>query len=251
MNHPSQETWMSYLYGELDAPEQKEMTGHLEACFDCRTQVKSWQATMIKLDSWKVPSIAHSRSGHGIRFRVLRWSAAAAILIAAGALAGRLGASKAVDSEALRRDIETSVTTSIQPVIENDLRQKLSQEMVVTLANYRAQVSEALYRQIQMQLQEYAVQTLTASGTQTNRLLEQLLEAVKVSQLEERQIYASILKQLEIERWREQEQLRNEFALFAQETGGRLRETQRNVAQLLTYGPKDIFPLKKPNQEPK
>lgn len=251
MNHPEQEKWMSYLYGELSEPEQKEMTKHLQACVDCRTQVKSWQATMIKLDTYKVPLITRSRSTQSAWFRVLRWSAAAVILLGAGVLAGWAGGSKSVDPEALRQDIETSVTASIQPAIEKNLRWQLGQEMVVTLANYRAQVSEALYQQIQLQLKEYALQTLTASGAQTNQLLEQLLEAVKVSQLEERQIYASILKQLEMERLRDQEQLRNEFVLFAEETGGRLMETQKDVAQLLTYGPKEIPQPKEPSQEPK
>jgi|GEM_PF-4485477 len=250
MNHPEQEKWMSYLYGELNEPEQLEMTKHLESCAECRTQVRSWQATMIKLDTYKAPAFTRSHGTHSSWFRVVRWSAAAVILLAAGIWAGWLGGSNAVDSESLRQDIETSVTASITPVIENDLRQQLSREMAVTLANYRAQVSEALYQQIQLQLKEYAVQTLTASGAQTNQLLEQLLEAVKVSQLEERQIYASILKQLEMERIRDQEQLRNEFALFAQETGGRLMETQKNVVQLLLNKPTGIETRNEPELEP-
>ena len=73
----------------------------------------------------------------------------------------------------------------------------------------------------------------------------------KEAHIEERQIFGSILKQLEMEWQRDQEQLRNEFALFAQETGGRLMETQKNVAQLLTYGTKGIPQSKEPNPEPK
>jgi anti-sigma factor RsiW len=250
MNHPEQEKWMSYLYGELDEPEQKEMTKHLEACADCKSQVRSWQSTMIKLDSWKVPSVSRSRATHGVWFQLMRWSAAAVILLGAGVWAGWLGASNAVDPEALQREIETSLTASLKPMIEQDLRQQLSQEMVVTLANYRAQVSEALYQQIQLQLKEYAIQTLTVSGAQTNQLLEQLLEAVKVAhleeRLEERKIYGRIVNQLGTE----QEQLRNEFALFAQETSGRLVETQKNVAQLLLQNPTGIEKRNEPEFEP-
>ncbi len=246
MNHPEPETWMSYLYGELEEPEQKEMTGHLKACTDCQTQVKSWQATMIKMDSWQVPSVTLSRRKRSVWYGVLRWSAAAAVLLAAGVVAGRVGASKSVNPEALQQDLESSLTASMRPKIEEDVRRQLSQEMVLTLASYRAQVSEALYRQIQLQLKEYAIQTLTASGTQTNHLLEQLLETVKISQLEERKIYGRILNQLGTE----QEQLRNEFTLFARETDGRLLETQQSVAQLLTHRPKGLPQPEEPSPKP-
>ena len=251
MNHPEPEKWMSYLYGELGEPEQKDLTGHLEGCSDCQAQVKSWQATMIQLDRWKVPSITHSRGAYRTWFKVVRWSAAAVIVLTAGVLAGWVGASKSVDPEALRQDLETSLTVSLKPIIEEDLRQKLSQEMVVVLANYRAQVSEALYQQIQLQLKEYAFQTLTVSGAQTNQLLGQLVALAKEAYLEDRQIYGSILKQLEDKRIREQEQLRNEFALFAQETGGRLLETQKSIAQLITEGQKGNPQTQEPNPEPK
>lgn len=251
MNHPEQEKWISYLYGELGEPEQKEITKHLEGCEDCQAQMKSWQSTMIQLDSWKVPSVSRSRAACGVWFRVLRWSAAAVILLGAGVLTGWVGASKSVDPEALREDLETSLTASLSPAIEKDLRRKLNQDLQVTLVYYQTQVKNELLQQFREGLNQCAVQTLDASGAQTNQLLGQLVALVKEAHIEERQIFGSILKQLEMEWRRDQEQLRNEFALFAQETGGRLMETQKNVAQLLTYGTKGIPQSKEPNPEPK
>jgi hypothetical protein len=91
------ELLVSFLYDELDAPEQKALQQHLAACRECRDEAGRLRALRTQLGAWTVPDvpldlrIPLTASG---RSRVGRWrgwglAAAAVLLLAvASALAG-------------------------------------------------------------------------------------------------------------------------------------------------------------------
>lgn len=53
--HPSDATWMEFLYGELDADEAAKLTAHLAGCSQCSHAVAAWRDTMQELDAWEPP----------------------------------------------------------------------------------------------------------------------------------------------------------------------------------------------------
>jgi anti-sigma factor RsiW len=55
MTHPTQEQWMTYLYGELDKRSRAALADHLDSCSDCERRVLAWRGVMAQLDGWKLP----------------------------------------------------------------------------------------------------------------------------------------------------------------------------------------------------
>lgn len=82
MKHPTQETWMAYLYEEITPEEQRDLKQHLEGCAACREQVEDWRVTQGLLDldiaTLQRPAATLRRMG-----MLNRWSAVAALVVAA------------------------------------------------------------------------------------------------------------------------------------------------------------------------
>jgi len=49
-DHPQQQEWMKWLYGECDAGLDQMMGAHLEQCESCRNQVGEWRRVMAILN---------------------------------------------------------------------------------------------------------------------------------------------------------------------------------------------------------
>ncbi|MBN1844811.1 MAG: hypothetical protein JW810_03945 [Sedimentisphaerales bacterium] len=238
MNHPRPEQWMSYLYQESSDAETQELADHLKSCPTCREQLDKWQAAQRQLDAWRIGRSPLAAAGRARWLGYLRWTAAAAVLIAAGYLAGRLGAS--TSNRTLRQDLQTTLSVAI----EADLRDRLTRDWQGALEMLQARWKQELYQQFRGDLNEYAIGTLNATGTQTNKLLTDLLGAMRAAQLEERRLYAGLFDQWEARRIQDRRQLQGQLAQIAEETAQQLAQTQQDVAQLLftTYGPNRIAP---------
>jgi mannitol/fructose-specific phosphotransferase system IIA component len=78
---------MAFLYGELEAPRRRELGAHLERCPECSAQVKAWRASKYDLDEWKLP---FRRAAGRAWVPVVRWAAAAAVVLGMGIAVGRL-----------------------------------------------------------------------------------------------------------------------------------------------------------------
>ncbi len=148
---------------------------------------------------------------------LLKFAAAAAILIAAGYAVGRFSAPKMPDVQQL------------QAALEPAIRQKLSQEMMQywqgSLAGSFTQLKDEIQQQYRRDLSDFAIQTLAASSTVTNQRLLQLIDAINASQTHERQWYATALETL------------------ALQTEDQLQKTRQDMVQLLSYPqPNNIVP---------
>ena len=129
MNHPSREDWMSYLYDELPPTRRTDLQAHLGVCPDCKKAVESWRATMGRLDTWAMPSVAPKRPWHPT---VVRWAAAAVVVLGAGFLFGRLSAPAGVDANQLRTELRNEFSDQVQKSL--DASRTETQQALETLA---------------------------------------------------------------------------------------------------------------------
>ena len=155
---------------------------------------------------------------------LIKFAAAAVILITAGYVVGRLTAAKAPDIEQLQ--------AALEPAIRQNLLQEMSQYWQVSLASGYAQIKNELQQQYRRDLSDFAIQTLAASSAVTNDRLQQLINAINTSQTHERQWYATALETL------------------ALQTEDQLQKTKQDMVQLLSYTqPDTLVPneLRNPN----
>jgi hypothetical protein len=140
---------------------------------------------------------------------LIKFAAAAVLLIACGYTAGRLSAPKTPDIEQLQ--------AALEPAIRQNLLQEMGQYMQAGLAGGYAQIKNELQQQYRRDLSDFAIQTLAASSTVTNQRLQQLIDAINTSQTHERQWYATALETLAVQ------------------TENQLQQTRQDMAQLLSY----------------
>jgi hypothetical protein len=153
---------------------------------------------------------------------LIKFAAAAVILIAAGYAIGRFSAPKPPDVQQLQ--------AALEPAIRQNLLAEMAQYMQVGLANGYAQIKNELQQQYRRDLSDFAIQTLTASSAVTNERLQELIKAINTSQTQDRQWFATALETL------------------ALQTEGELKRTRQDMAQLLYYTQPDSMGADKSNQ---
>ena len=204
MNHPSREEWMSYLYDELNADQSANLKAHLHTCPDCKSKVNEWQAARSGLDEWRVPK---KRGRVLLAQPMVKWAAAAAIVLSIGVGIGRL----------------TSAPPDVQQVraaIEPEMRQELRREFA------------QLFRD---QLDKSASTTLAASTEQTRQLLAEFARAVEAKRTEDYQAINAALDKLQSQRLADFFSLKKDVDTMAVLTEGGFRRAQQQLVQLADY----------------
>ena len=140
---------------------------------------------------------------------LIKFAAAAVLLIACGYTAGRLSAPKTPDIEQLQ--------AALEPAIRQNLLQEMGQYMQVGLASGYTQIKNELQQQYRRDLSDFAIQTLAASSTVTNERLKELINAINTSQTQDRRWFATALETL------------------ALQTEDQFQRTRQDMAQLLSY----------------
>ena len=102
LSHPTAAEWMAFLYGESAAPRRREMGAHLADCPACSAHAKAWRASLHDLDEWILPA---SRPAPRAWLPVLRWAAAAIVVLGVGMVLGRLMSPSAGDVAALKASV--------------------------------------------------------------------------------------------------------------------------------------------------
>ncbi len=172
----------------------------------------------------------------GDRLRLWVWPAAklalaAAILITTGYAFGRASAPKQVDIEQLR----TALATSLEPAIRKSVLDEVARDRQQALMAAYVQIKNDLTEQYRADLNRFAVQTFTASNAVTNRLLEELVQSVKFSRLQDRQWVADVLAQVETQRVQDSTQLGSAIVGLAATTDTKLQRTKEDLVKLLVY----------------
>jgi len=145
---------------------------------------------------------------------VTKFAAAAVLLIAVGYATGRLSAPEPLDVEELKAALETSLKSSLEPAIRQDLLEQMNDRWQSAFAAGSAQLKEELQRQVRRDLTEFAAQTLAASGTLTNQRLMELIQLIEATRRRERQQIEAAFEQIE----QEKIQLRNGLLAVAAQT---------------------------------
>lgn len=162
-----------------------------------------------------------------------RLAAAAAVLILAGYAVGRLSAPRTADFDQLRRAVEASLATSIEPAVRQKVIEDLSRQWQATLEATCVALREDLTVQYRNDMAQVAVQTLAASNANTNRLLEDLIEAISVAQAQNRQWLAAGMQELDAARRQDNTCLAGALVSFASALGGEFERTKQDMVNLV------------------
>ncbi|HPC96676.1 MAG TPA: hypothetical protein PLU87_17150 [Sedimentisphaerales bacterium] len=161
-----------------------------------------------------------------------RLAAAAAVLMFAGYAVGRLSAPRTPDTEQLRQAVEASLAT-IEPKVRQKVIEDLSRQWQATLEATCVALREDLTVQYRNDMAQVAVQTLAASNANTNRLLEDLIEAISVAQAQNRQWLAAGMQELDAARRQDNTCLAGALVSFASALGGEFERTKQDMVNLV------------------
>jgi hypothetical protein len=123
--------------------------------------------------------------------------AAAVVLIAAGVVAARLSAPPPIDVEELRADLEASLKSSLEPAIRRSVLDEADRRWQSVFAAGCAQLKDELGQQVRRDLTQFAAQSLTASGVQTQRQLSELIQLIEAARIQDRRNVEAALEHIE------------------------------------------------------
>ncbi|MBC8471400.1 MAG: hypothetical protein H8D56_18220 [Planctomycetes bacterium] len=128
---------------------------------------------------------------------IIKFAAAAVLMIGFGYIGGRLSAGQPLDVEELRAALESSLRTSLEPALRRDLTEEMNERWQSAFATNCAQLKDELQQQVRRDLMEFATQTLAASGTMTNQRLIELARLIEAARIKDRERIETAFKQIE------------------------------------------------------
>ena len=149
---------------------------------------------------------------------IAKFAAAAVLLLAVGYATGRLSAPPPLDIEELKAALETSLKSSLEPAIRQDLLEQMNDRWQSAFAAGCAQLKEELQRQVRRDLTEFAAQTLAASGTLTNQRLMKLIQLIEAARMQDRKRIEVALEQIELNRLQDKTRFGNSLVTLAAQT---------------------------------
>ena len=108
-------------------------------------------------------------------------AAAAVLLLGAGFLAGRLCGPEPIDVESLRQSLLAEMSSRQQSAFEANC----------------ARLKDELQQQVRRELMQFAAQTLTASGTQTQQQIKELIQLIEAARVQDRRNVEAALEHME------------------------------------------------------
>jgi hypothetical protein len=231
-NHPTQDQWMDYLYGEMQTAERKSVEAHVTSCAPCRAQQAEFTGTMESLDTWRVTvPQKHSLSSGASRFQpVVKWAAAAALLATTAFATGRFSKPE-VDVNALQARISAQVQSEIRTPLEQRIQEEIEAAAEQAVLNARARLETEVAARIQEISMRAQSETMLAAREQMDQLAAQLATLRD----EDRKRLNQAMKTFETQWLAEYRKMREDLervALFSDES---FRKAQRQLGQLASY----------------
>jgi len=158
---------------------------------------------------------------------LIKFAAAALILIGSGYAIGLLSAQKTPDIEQLYATLE--------PAIRKKVLEDIERYWQVALASNYAQLKDEFQQQYRRDLSQFAIETLAATNAVTNQRLEQLIESINTAQMQDRRWFTAAVEQIELNRLRDKTQLSNGLESLAVQTADELEQTKQDLVLLLSY----------------
>jgi anti-sigma factor RsiW len=189
VSHPNSHEWMDFLYRELPPKRQRELGAHLAQCSECAAQVKEWRVGMTVLDEWTLPAAQRaSRQWQP----VIKWAAAAAIVLFVGFTFGRQTSSAEKEIAALKATVA-------------QLAQNMENERILNARNAALEATEV-----------------------TSQILSEHAQIEKSIQAEDREATALALRSIEARLSR----LRSELETVALNTRTGFEQTHEGLTRL-------------------
>jgi hypothetical protein len=158
-----------------------------------------------------------------------KWAVAAVVLVLLGFSVGRFSTPKALNEQQMAA-LESRLMTRLGPAITQEVGQVLSQDLQAIQTVGYTRLNEALDQRLQESMREYAIQILAASNASASQLMDNLVQAIRVAQVQERQRLASVIKEIEFDRLQKDTQVRKSLANVAVLTENHLQTTQELVS---------------------
>jgi hypothetical protein len=143
LKHPAREAWMDWLYGELPGGEKARLAAHLAECAACRSEVDHWQGAMRTLDQYDLP---RRRTPARLPQPVLKWAAAAALVLGVGFALGRL-VSPASGGAAFRATLKSEIRAELLADLKQQQQQAL-EDYAKSSAEARAAENKVIFAAI-------------------------------------------------------------------------------------------------------
>ena len=149
---------------------------------------------------------------------LIKFAAAAVVMIGLGYLGGRLSAPAPLDAELLRADIENSLRASLEPAIKQELLEEMDTRWDSAFAAKSVELKDEFQQQVRRDLMEFATQTLAYAGSQTDQRLAELIEQIYAARVQDRKRVAEALQYLESNRLLDKSQFGNGLVTLAART---------------------------------
>ena len=149
---------------------------------------------------------------------LMKLAAAAVLMIGLGYLGGRLSAPAPLDAEQLRVDIGSSLRASLEPAMRQDLLKEMDTRWETAFATRTVELKDEFQQQVRRDLMEFATQTLTYTGNQTNQRLDELARQIYAARVQDRQRVAEALQYLESNRLQDKNQFGEGLVTLASRT---------------------------------
>ena len=137
MKHPEREEWVPFIFGEADAGRRRQLESHLDDCAECRDEIQSWQRSLGRLDSWKLPPVVKRRTNF---VPLMKWAAAAAVVLSIGFAIGRSSATH-VDAEKVRAAVERDLRGELAQIARDEAAKTAS--LAITAFSQRNETRRA------------------------------------------------------------------------------------------------------------
>jgi len=165
--------------------------------------------------------------------RLIKFAAAAVLVLSTGYTIGRLSAPNRPDIEQLQ--------AALEPAIRQNLLQEMTQYWQVGLTSSYAQLKNELQEQYRQDLTDFAIQTLAATNAVTNQRLEELIDAINTAAMQDRRSVATALEQIELNRRLDKTQLAAGLQTLALQTEDQFQQTRQDIVKLLSNSQADSF----------
>ena len=191
---------MPFLYGEVTPDLRQQLKTHLEGCAECRDELERWKLSLARLDAWKLP---RSRKPAELFVPLLKWAAAALLVLGFGIGIGRISAS---GSDAAKE----------RAALKFQIKQELRQELAQLARDEMNRASPA---------------TLASARSEAERLLAAFAASLATQRDADNQTIRTALERLQLQNL----SLKKELDTVAVNTDAGLQQTEQQLAQLAVY----------------
>ena len=123
--------------------------------------------------------------------RLMKLAVAAVLMIGAGFIGGRLSAPEPLDVKELQAALESSLKSSLEPAIRQEMLAEMDNNLQLALATNRDTLKQELARQVRRDLEVFTEKTLTEVSILTNQRLMGFARMLEAARIKERRHVAA------------------------------------------------------------